>query len=46
LENPPAYELTLCSICHKRIRLGEDSYGTRAGRYICWSCGEAERSKR
>jgi hypothetical protein len=46
LENPPAYEPTLCSVCQRRIRLGEDSYGTRAGRHICWSCGEAERSKR
>jgi hypothetical protein len=46
LENPPAYEPTLCNICHQRIRLGEDSYGMRAGRYICWSCGKAERSKR
>jgi hypothetical protein len=46
LENPPAVEPTRCRVCQKRIRLGEDSFGGRAGHDVCRSGGEAERSKR
>jgi len=39
LENPPAYEATLCASCKSRIRLGEDEYTLKpSGEYLCASC--------
>lgn len=45
LENPPSYEPTHCSKCHKVIKLGTDGY-TRSGReYWCDTCSEKEMQK-
>ncbi len=41
LENPPKYEPTLCSHCHRVIRLGEDGYSTKGGSYYCERCSAA-----
>ena len=38
LENPPAFEPTLCAKCKKRIRLGEDGYTIKGRDYFCERC--------
>lgn len=38
LENPPSYEPTLCAKCRKRIRLSEDGYSMKGGKYYCMRC--------
>jgi len=39
LENPPAFEPTLCDRCGKRIVLPEGGYIMAQGKYWCQSCG-------
>lgn len=38
LQNPPAYDPTLCSICGKIINLGEDAYTMTEEEYLCEEC--------
>ncbi len=38
LENPPAFEPTLCAKCKQRIRLGEDGYSIKSHVYFCERC--------
>jgi hypothetical protein len=38
LENPPAYEPTLCAKCKRRIRLGEDGYSISGDGSFCSGC--------
>ena len=42
LENPPAYEPTMCFKCGQVIVLAEDDYMIRDDEYWCRGCGEAE----
>jgi len=39
MENPPAYRPTICTGCHRRIRLGTDAYVVAEGKYWCEQCG-------
>jgi DNA-directed RNA polymerase subunit RPC12/RpoP len=38
LENPPAFEPTLCVTCKKRINLGTDAYSVFGDDYSCEEC--------
>jgi hypothetical protein len=38
LENPPAFEPTLCPACGKRLNLGEGGYATTGGKHYCLGC--------
>lgn len=40
LEDPPAYEPTLCDTCGAVINLGEDGYSQRGAEHWCQSCSE------
>jgi hypothetical protein len=42
LENPPAFEPTLCATCSTRLDLGEGGYSMRAGKYYCLRCSMGE----
>lgn len=39
LPAPPAFELTYCSGCGKRIVMAEGGYTVRDGKYTCFKCG-------
>jgi hypothetical protein len=38
LENPPTYEPTRCTTCHRIIRLAEDGYSMTGDGYFCAKC--------
>lgn len=38
LENPPAFEPTLCSACGERLNLGKGGYALVRGEYVCLTC--------
>lgn len=38
LKDPPAFEPTLCTVCQKVIRQGEDGYTRQAGKFYCMEC--------
>ena len=38
LENPPEYKPTKCAKCRRVIRLGEDGYSMKGGKYYCDRC--------
>jgi len=38
LKNPPKYKPTRCTKCNKIIRLGEDGYSIKGGKYCCMEC--------
>jgi len=38
LENPPAYKPTKCAKCKRVIKLGEDGYSMKGGKYYCYEC--------
>jgi hypothetical protein len=38
LENPPAFEATLCSTCGEPLDLGEGGYSISGGKYSCLKC--------
>lgn len=40
LENPPAYEPTLCTKCKKVIRLAEETHSVKGKKYYCETCLE------
>lgn len=40
LQNPPAFEPTLCTRCRVRINLGEDGYSRLGDEFWCEACGE------
>ena len=46
LDNPPAFEPTLCSGCGKVIHLGTDGYAQLGDKYTCEKCHEAEMRKK
>jgi hypothetical protein len=45
LENPPAYEPTRCARCRKVIRLSQDGYSMRGGKYFCMRCSGVDLSR-
>ena len=38
LENPPAFQPTLCASCGERLDLGGGGYSVRGGEYSCMRC--------
>jgi hypothetical protein len=46
LENPPAFEPTLCAGCGAGLDLGGGGYATRGGKHYCLSCIGNELSRR
>lgn len=46
LEDPPAFDPTMCARCNKVVRLGEDGYMLKpGGEYLCERCGNREMAK-
>lgn len=45
LENPPAYEPTKCARCKRVIKLGEDGYSMKGGKYYCYKCSSIDLSR-
>lgn len=42
LENPPAFEPTLCATCGERLDLGGGEYALLRGEYACMACTTRE----
>lgn len=42
LENPPDYEPTRCAKCNSIIRLGEEAYSMKGGKYFCTECTDID----
>ncbi len=42
LENPPAYEPTRCSTCHRIIKMADESFSTQGEKYFCEECTAGE----
>ncbi len=40
LNNPPKYKPTKCSKCERIIKLNEDGYSIKAGKYFCYECSD------
>ena len=38
LENPPRYDPKRCHKCGKRVKLGENAYSVKGGKYYCMNC--------
>lgn len=45
LENPPKYKPTKCAKCKRVIRLAEDGYSMKGGKYYCDRCTGFDLSK-
>ena len=45
LENPPEYKPTKCAKCKSVIRLGEDGYSMKGGKYYCNRCSGLDLSR-
>lgn len=45
LENPPAYEPTLCAACSTPLRLGDGGYAVSGGNHYCIGCIGAGRPR-
>lgn len=45
LENPPTYEPTKCAKCKRVIRLAEDGYSMKSGKYYCYKCSGVDLSR-
>ena len=46
LDNPPAFEPTLCGDCGQVIHLGTDGYSQLGDKYMCVKCHEKEMRKK
>ena len=45
LESPPEYQPTKCAKCKRGIRLAEDGYSMKGGKYYCYKCSGIDLSK-